>query len=740
MAGHRNKKGKKGNKPPKAPSGRCRPEQQQWYQEDFQVAPTSFSLADGGRWMAKHRSAAFNKNRKLRDHKIQFVSAGYLEGTIPVSSIPISIPISIPREEREEVAPQLDPRSNSDSLAITNTPLALFSTSDSTPPPPQPASTQPIADLDLSSAASVPSAAMARMDIQSPGTTSTASNESANDSSSEDEIIFRGRGPPAQAKPAPAPVQPDSAQSISIQASIHATGSSSSKRIRISQDSSTASAPEADSDGDAVIQELAHEVFESRLDTPKWEDAAARDYLQNVGNSEDEGNSNFIPSFARRPMDIGDFDSDNFVPKPAASRHRSDDPDSDPLQYMSTSSDAGDDIDRILATRMRLSGVQYLAVYASNSSAATHWLPLSAFKTRQELELIDEFEANQREVEQSQEYTDEDDETSDDEEENQENSDVAALLESDEAFAIRLQKQFDYDAEADTEDLFLPRPSFSNRNKASPKSHGRGPTFPSAAALADAVEQDPYGGFDIMDTERPSLRPKNKGRQSKMPPELSDSDLNAQMQATWEKDRATKRLKKAEREVLRKQGLLGRKGKGPDLRVKHKDGVDMLEVFEEIREFMFSDMHTLSLAPMDARYRSAIHQFVQQLGLSSKSRGDGADRFIVLSRTARTLTLDDDEFDEIMNQSKFRSRMQPEFRRGQRTPKAPKAFKPRPIVSYQDGEVVGASAPELGPENKGRLLLEKMGWSKGTALGAVGNKGILQPIAHTVKISKAGLQ
>lgn len=34
----------------------------------------------------------------------------------------------------------------------------------------------------------------------------------------------------------------------------------------------------------------------------------------------------------------------------------------------------------------------------------------------------------------------------------------------------------------------------------------------------------------------------------------------------------------------------------------------------------------------------------------------------------------------------------------------------------------------------------KMGWTKGEALGTVDNQGILHPIAHTVKINKAGLK
>jgi hypothetical protein len=59
-------------------------------------------------------------------------------------------------------------------------------------------------------------------------------------------------------------------------------------------------------------------------------------------------------------------------------------------------------------------------------------------------------------------------------------------------------------------------------------------------------------------------------------------------------------------------------------------------------------------------------------------------------------------------------------------------------ATYVDGDVVGASAPEIGAENKGRAMLEKMGWSTGTALGAL-NKGILQPVTHVVKNTKAGL-
>jgi len=36
-------------------------------------------------------------------------------------------------------------------------------------------------------------------------------------------------------------------------------------------------------------------------------------------------------------------------------------------------------------------------------------------------------------------------------------------------------------------------------------------------------------------------------------------------------------------------------------------------------------------------------------------------------------------------------------------------------------------------------MLEKMGWTTGTALGAMNNKGILVPVAHVIKKGKTGL-
>ena len=146
---------------------------------------------------------------------------------------------------------------------------------------------------------------------------------------------------------------------------------------------------------------------------------------------------------------------------------------------------------------------------------------------------------------------------------------------------------------------------------------------------------------------------------------------------------------------------------------------------------------------MSDRDRKLVHEISNVFRIKSKSFGKDFNRFPVLYRTSRSLAFDE----SLLNKKMLR------VFAGKRQLPRPKVTKGRTAfagaarsgdstkagVSYHDGDVVGASAPELGQENKGRAMLEKMGWSTGTALGALNNKGIMEPVAHVVKNSKAGL-
>lgn len=140
---------------------------------------------------------------------------------------------------------------------------------------------------------------------------------------------------------------------------------------------------------------------------------------------------------------------------------------------------------------------------------------------------------------------------------------------------------------------------------------------------------------------------------------------------------------------------------------------------------------------MSKPLRKVAHDMANALSLKSQSRGKGSSRFPVLYKTSRTPKYNQQNIsraDKTLFQGRFRHRT---IKTGDQNEK--KSAKARSNASYMDGDVVGASAPEIGTENKGRAMLEKMGWSSGTALGATNNKGILLPVAHVVKKSKAGL-
>lgn len=283
------------------------------------------------------------------------------------------------------------------------------------------------------------------------------------------------------------------------------------------------------------------------------------------------------------------------------------------------------------------------------------------------------------------------------------------------------------------------------RNSAKKASRSRG-SFPSASLMADVLEQDPYDGFDIMDFDRPSLRTKNKGKRAQLSVDLSDSDLQETMESAWRNDREKKRARKAEREILRLQGLLGKKKKGKaNLSDAYQEGMHVGDLVEVFGNFLQSDAQERALPPMDKIRRKMVHELAAAFEMNSKSKGTKQNRFTLLIKTKRTQKWDPAVFysrTKDMNAGYF-PRLDAQFR--SKTPGSRASRRSAggggnaPGTKYRDGDIVGAAAPELGAGNRGHAMLMKLGWAQGDALGAVDNKGILQPITHVVKNSKAGL-
>ena len=427
----------------------------------------------------------------------------------------------------------------------------------------------------------------------------------------------------------------------------------------------------------------------------------------------------------------------------------------------STSSEEFQEIEHVLGRRDRPSGCQYLVVGKGLTLDDARWLPLeSLVKSECVAALTRTFDGKQAKSKSLLWDCDSDGSVSDDGKvdvdtwEVKENAkckrdleDGRKALMTDKQIARLLRKQEDFGMGSDDLLLFdgaedgglsgAPFASGSHLHKPGLKRKGQKSAFVPKTDSCRASDKEYTDDFDLMDHEQPSHRIKPKKRRSQVNFELSDSELEKTLRKAWENDRSKKRARRQEREELRAQGLLGRKKpKKPNMKDKYVNGITIEQMKGEIKQFLeTSSAESLSLPPMDANARKIVHEVSHRHSLKSKSIGSGSSRFPVLYKTSRTREFDETAFANIRR--KFAPRLG--YRKRHVPPTVATRGGAEPGASYQDGEVVGAFAPELGEENKGRAMLEKMGWSKGSALGASNNKGISIPVAQIIKTTRAGL-
>ncbi|KAI1809813.1 hypothetical protein GGS20DRAFT_595561 [Poronia punctata] len=269
----------------------------------------------------------------------------------------------------------------------------------------------------------------------------------------------------------------------------------------------------------------------------------------------------------------------------------------------------------------------------------------------------------------------------------------------------------------------------------------RGSQFPSATQMADA-----FDAMDILDT---GIYGRQKAKRGTVFFDLSDSELEGAMKASLERDRLKKAQKKKAREALRSQGLLGKPGNPSDLRLKYRGGMTLDDLADELETFLLGTLEQLILPPFDKGARKIVHSIANTFKIKSKSAGVGIGRHPILYRSKATLPYDQDTFGLAFNHVKrtwfprvdvnesvsqdacVLRQAAAHFGKGRRASKS--------SLVLREGQIVGQHAAEIGAENKGRAMLEKMGWSKGMSLGTGATKGIIVPLMHVVKKSKAGL-
>lgn len=444
---------------------------------------------------------------------------------------------------------------------------------------------------------------------------------------------------------------------------------------------------------------------------------------------------------------------------------------------LSTSDGNIGNVEEILSKRDRKSGTQYLIVWEGTNMDEARWVPELSLVDKQAKEMIDKFlveeqliaeafctdsESDSDEADDLLNGSDNDDDIDDDAElimerqlerkiERMSDEQIARLLAKQEELGMGTDNLMLFDGldgdegeveMEDDEDDWLPSTASRRRPRANKTPKRAKAEFPSATHTVDA-----YDGFDVMDFERPSisLKKKTKARKGKLIFDISDSELERSMEDAWDLDRMKKCAKKREREDLRAAGLLGKgQASKPDMKAKYKEGMSIEDIKEELKDFLMGSNTTLSLPPMDKTYRKIVHDIANTFMLKSKSAGKGNTRFPVVYRTQRTIAYSETTFRRIEGKvSRFLPRSDVKGKRPLGRGVARGNFGGGGggggAGGYRDGDIVGGSAKELGIENRGRAMLEKMGWSSGTALGALNNKGILEPVSHVVKTTKAGL-
>ncbi|KAH6721368.1 hypothetical protein BKA61DRAFT_666121 [Leptodontidium sp. MPI-SDFR-AT-0119] len=738
----------------------------------------AFTLQEEARNTERHQSF-WNTDQRLRDSRVNFVSAGR---TVPTE--PENTQAALAELTLESPKQSSDGEANADEDQDQELEEAEYEEAEeSTPEGPTYSSTKPSVNVEAfdfivdTNGSGPVQTGMPPPKLRSPSPTPS--------NSSEEVILFRGRGREQQPRGVSKPSLPSRKIPENIDAKIRIVEDRIHEQTELLQEvlaETRSSAPQAsakrfeEADFESILPQKSNGRGRGRRGDRRSknntteqleEDAMIADYIANM----DEEDPMF-KSFNQR--DLGGTEEETWQDTEASSRGATMDPirrdqdgwnrsDIEDFDDLGTSDGVMGEVQAILSKRERASGTQYLVVWEDQSIDEARWVPATTLTSVVALTFIETFEAEEKLVVEFQD-NDEDD-TSDSEDdleinvEVEDDDDDADLVQrkinsmTDERIARLLSKQeelgmgsneillFD-DDEDDDADASVTKSSF-RASKFTPARSLRGPRrakgdFPSATVLADA-----YDGFDVMDFDRQSVKKKPKGRKGKLVLDISDSELEASMQAAWDNDREKKKERRQAREELRAQGLLGSKNGKVDIKQKYKEGMGIYAVKEEIKNFLMGGKTTLSLPPMDKADRKVVHKLANAFNLKSKSAGNGDNRFPILYRTSRTLAFNDGAFAKVDARisRRFLPRIDVGGKRaggGAKRAAGASGFN-RTAVSYRDGDIVGGSAPELGADNRGRAMLEKMGWSSGTALGALNNKGIMLPVSHVVKTTKAGL-
>ncbi|CEP63200.1 Sqs1p LALA0_S07e04720g [Lachancea lanzarotensis] len=216
-----------------------------------------------------------------------------------------------------------------------------------------------------------------------------------------------------------------------------------------------------------------------------------------------------------------------------------------------------------------------------------------------------------------------------------------------------------------------------------------------------------------------------------------DSDLKSQLEDKFATRVNDKRIKRQTKEDY----VSASNSASDDLFLKYPYGFHVENIKDEFDIFLASNRPTLSFPPFDPHGNKTVISFAGAYSMKTRKMGKSGKSHVLVEKVKKTKW----SLPNYNYVSQLLRRRRVFMRIDVRRPREEHHFTERINVGKvkfqtKEGEIVGEDAPEIGTDNIGRQMLEKLGWSRGQGLGADGNQGISEPIFAKVKKSKSGLR
>lgn len=247
-----------------------------------------------------------------------------------------------------------------------------------------------------------------------------------------------------------------------------------------------------------------------------------------------------------------------------------------------------------------------------------------------------------------------------------------------------------------------------------------------------------YSVVRSQDFETSSLNTTGKGKKKKLLVEES-LELDAATLVTLQ-DKFSCRVQSKAKNRRFKQDFIDEQNKSSeDLYKKYPIGLHVQNIKDECEAFLERNKDRLTFPPLDPHGNNVILKICHNFNLKGYKEGTGKNSHVVAQKTKRTERYlpNYDMVSRLLKQRPVFFRTDVD-RPGKNSTERVNSSKAK--FHTKEGEIVGQDAPEIGKDNIGRKMLEKLGWSNGEGLGAMGNKGIAEPLMAKVKKSKSGLK